>query len=113
MSNQIKASGGNLNLVTNPTKNKQIHQCLNILNEKYSVCTNLRDIYNRKKQSSGNKRAIPIELIDDEKTSVATTYDVSRYTQLLAETCNSVTEPFGHTITCNNNNMTKLQCYKK
>jgi DNA polymerase-2 len=77
------------------------------------VITDYDHLYNRKKQSSGNKRAIPIELIDDEKTSVATTYDVSRYTQLLAETCNSVTEPFGHTITCNNNNMTKLQCYKK
>jgi hypothetical protein len=27
------------------------------------------------------------------------TYDVRRYTQLLAKTCNSVTEPFGYTIT--------------
>jgi DNA polymerase-2 len=65
----------------------------------------ITDYCNRNKQSPGNKRAIPIELIDDEKTSATTTYDVRRYIQLLAETCNSVTEPFGYTITYNNNNM--------
>ena len=50
------------------------------------------DYYFRKKRSSGNNRAIPIELIGDN------TYDMRRYTELLAETCNSVTEPFGYTL---------------
>jgi DNA polymerase-2 len=58
----------------------------------------------RNKQSSVNRRAIPIELIDDDETTTATTYDVRRYIQLLEETCNSVTEPFGYAITYNNNN---------
>jgi hypothetical protein len=34
--------------------------------------------------------ATPLELIDDKST-----YDVKRYTELLAQTCNSVIEPFG------------------
>jgi hypothetical protein len=34
--------------------------------------------------------SIPIELIDER-----TCYDVKRYIELLTETCNSVTEPFG------------------
>ena len=43
----------------------------------------------KKTRSSGNGRAIPVELFDDhQKTS--TTYDVRRYTELLAETCNSI-----------------------
>jgi DNA polymerase, archaea type len=65
----------------------------------------------RNKQSSVNRRAIPIELIDDDddETTTATTYDVRRYIQLLEETCNSVTEPFGYAITYNNNEP-KLQC---
>jgi hypothetical protein len=42
------------------------------------------------------RRAIPIELINNQETN---TYDVGRYTELLAETCNSITEPFGCTIT--------------
>jgi DNA polymerase-2 len=46
---------------------------------------------NRKTGSSIKNRAIPVELFDD-KTS---TYDVRRYTELLADTCNSITEPFG------------------
>jgi DNA polymerase, archaea type len=50
---------------------------------------------NRKTGSSRNKRAIPIELCDDN----IRTYDVRRYTELLATTCNSVTEPLGYTIT--------------
>ena len=37
---------------------------------------------------------MPAELFDNK-----TTYDVRRYTELLAEACNSVTEPFGYTIT--------------
>jgi DNA polymerase-2 len=51
---------------------------------------------NRKTGSSRNNRAIPVELLNDYKTS---TYDVRRYIELLAKTCNSVTEPFGYTIT--------------
>jgi DNA polymerase-2 len=74
---------------------------------KYVITNYYHHYNNRNSQSSGNKRAVPIELIDDEKTAntTATTYDVRRYTQLLAETCNSVTEPFGYTITCNNARM--------
>jgi DNA polymerase elongation subunit (family B) len=37
-----------------------------------------------------NNRAIPVEIIDK-----STVYDVRRYTELLTQTCNSVTEPFG------------------
>ena len=46
----------------------------------------------------GRKRPIatPLELIDDK-----TTYDIERYLQLLAQNCNSVIEPFGHTISIN------------
>ena len=39
---------------------------------------------------SKNSRAIPVEIIDKR-----TPYDVRRYTELLTQTCNSVTEPFG------------------
>ena len=46
----------------------------------------------RKTGSSRNNRAIPVELFDDKNN----TYDVRRYIELLAKTCNSVTEPFGH-----------------
>ena len=48
------------------------------------------------KHGSGKvrRRAVPIELINEK-----TTYDITRYTELLVETCNSVTEPFGHIIT--------------
>jgi DNA polymerase elongation subunit (family B) len=41
---------------------------------------------------SKNSRAIPIEIID-KRTSYS--YDIRRYTELLTQTCNSVTEPFG------------------
>ena len=41
------------------------------------------------------RRTMPVELIDKN----ATTYDVRKYIELLAETCNSVTEPFGYTLT--------------
>jgi hypothetical protein len=34
-----------------------------------------------------------LEIIDEN-----TTYDIERYTELLAQTCNSVIEPFGYTI---------------
>jgi DNA polymerase, archaea type len=47
------------------------------------------------KHSTTKNRTVPIELIN-EKT---TTYDIRRYTELLAENCNSVTEPFDYTIT--------------
>jgi DNA polymerase elongation subunit (family B) len=53
--------------------------------------------HNRKTGLSRNNRAMPIELLND-KTS---TYDVTRYIELLAKTCNSVTEPFGNTLTTN------------
>ena len=39
---------------------------------------------------SKNSRAIPVEIIDKR-----TAYDVRRYIELLTQTCNSVTEPFG------------------
>jgi DNA polymerase-2 len=52
----------------------------------------ITDYYNKR---STSKRTTPVELIDDDKT----TYDVKRYTELLASTCNSVTEPFGYTLT--------------
>lgn len=39
------------------------------------------------------KRTVPVELIEEK-----TTYDVRRYTELLAEPGNSVTEPFGYAI---------------
>jgi DNA polymerase elongation subunit (family B) len=56
----------------------------------------ITDYYNRmKKHSRYNRRTIPIELIN-EKTTTITAYDVRKYTELLAETCNSVTEPFGY-----------------
>ena len=41
---------------------------------------------------SKNSRAIPIEMIDK---GTSYSYDVRRYTELLTQTCNSVTEPFG------------------
>jgi hypothetical protein len=44
---------------------------------------------------SKNKRAIPFELINENTT---TSYDIRRYMELLAETCNSVIEPFGFTV---------------
>ena len=43
---------------------------------------------------SKNNRAIPIELIDE-----SICYDVRGYIELLTETCNSVTEPFGLKLT--------------
>jgi DNA polymerase-2 len=51
----------------------------------------ITDYYNKR---STSKRTTPVELIDDDKTC----YDVKRYTELLASTCNSVTEPFGYTL---------------
>jgi hypothetical protein len=50
--------------------------------------------------------AIPIELIDNQKA--ATTYDVKRYTELLAKTCNSVTEPFGYTFATTKSELQQL-----
>ena len=47
------------------------------------------------KHSPNKFRTIPMELIDEKNT----TYDVTRYAELLAETCNSVTESFGNTST--------------
>jgi hypothetical protein len=71
------------------------------------VITDYEHHYNKNKQSSGNMGAIPIELIDDEGTTTAATYDVRRYMQLLQKHVIQL-EPFG--ILLHNNNMTKLQC---
>ena len=48
------------------------------------------------------KRSVPVELINEK-----TTYDARRYVELLAETCNSVTEPFGFKIDNRNQDMTE------
>ena len=56
----------------------------------------ITDYYNRKKCSKNSKRTIPVELINEKTTTIA--YDVRKYTELLAEACNSVTEPFGYSI---------------
>jgi hypothetical protein len=53
-------------------------------------------------RSTSRKRTISIELINEKTTTTTTTttiYDVRRYTELLAETCNSVTKSFGYTLT--------------
>lgn len=42
------------------------------------------------------KRATPVELMDK-----STTFDPGRYIELLAQTCNSVTEPFGYVVRAN------------
>jgi DNA polymerase-2 len=47
------------------------------------------------KYSHNKFRTIPMELIDEKNT----TYDITRYTELLAEICNSVTESFDNTST--------------
>jgi DNA polymerase-2 len=44
-------------------------------------------------RKNSRKRTVPIDLINDK-----TAYDVKRYTELLGEVCNSVTEPFGYVI---------------
>ena len=44
---------------------------------------------------SKNKRAIPIELINENTT---TSYDVTRNMELVAETCDSVISLFGFTV---------------
>jgi len=49
----------------------------------------ISDYYSRK---MGYNRAIPIEMFDDN------IYDIRRYTELLAETCNSVTEAFDYIL---------------
>jgi DNA polymerase elongation subunit (family B) len=41
-------------------------------------------------RKNARKRSVPVELINDK-----TTYDTRRYIELLADTCNSVIEPFG------------------
>jgi len=46
-------------------------------------------------QKNSRKRSIPLELVNSK-----TVYDTKRYSELLAETCNSVTEPFGLKLTC-------------
>jgi hypothetical protein len=63
----------------------------------------ITDFYHSKKYSKYNnrRRTLPIELINEKTTT--TIYDVRRYTELLAETCNSVTKPFGYILGLNNN----------
>lgn len=46
-------------------------------------------------KKSRNKRVLPIEFAN--RNTLSPAYDVRKYTELLAETCNSVTEPFGLT----------------
>jgi hypothetical protein len=50
-------------------------------------------ITNHNGRKERGRAAIPLETIDEN-----TTYDVDRYTELLAQTCNSVIEPFGYNI---------------
>ncbi|MDP9306094.1 MAG: hypothetical protein M3O68_07110 [Thermoproteota archaeon] len=50
----------------------------------------LTDYYRK----NSRKRSVPIELINSK-----TVYDAKRYSELLVETCNSVTEPFGLELT--------------
>ena len=54
--------------------------------------------YYQKHSSEREKRAVPAELIFDDKTTNAVNYDIQRYTELLADSCNSVTKPFGLTL---------------
>ena len=54
--------------------------------------------YYQKHSSEREKRAVPTELIFDDKTTNAVNYDIQRYTELLADSCNSVTKPFGLTL---------------
>ena len=49
----------------------------------------ITDYYRKNKK----KRSLPVEMINE-----ATTYDASRYIELLAETCNVVMSPFGHVV---------------
>jgi len=50
----------------------------------------LTDFYRK----NSRKRSVPVELINSK-----TVYDAKRYSELLVETCNSVTEPFGLKLT--------------
>jgi DNA polymerase-2 len=52
------------------------------------------DYYYHNRKHSKCKRAIPIELINKNDT----TYDIKRYSELLTNTCNSVTKPFGYSL---------------
>jgi DNA polymerase, archaea type len=58
------------------------------------------------KTRSKNDRAIPIEMIEER-----TSYDVKRYIELLAEACNSVTEPFGLKLMLSPIPVSSLQSY--
>jgi DNA polymerase, archaea type len=55
----------------------------------------ITDYEGGRKEKKEKKRPIatPLELIDDKST-----YDVKRYTELLAQACNSVIEPFEYTV---------------
>jgi DNA polymerase-2 len=44
-----------------------------------------------------SRKATPLELVDER-----TAFDPDRYIELLAQTCNSVTEPFGYVVQANN-----------
>jgi DNA polymerase, archaea type len=53
----------------------------------------LRYIISDSSRKNSRKRTVPVELINEE-----TTYDTRRYAEVLAEVCNSVTEPFGYMV---------------
>ena len=46
------------------------------------------------RRKNSRKRTVPVELIDGK-----TTYDARRYIELLAQTCDSVTQPFAFSVT--------------
>ena len=47
-------------------------------------------IYNRR---AGRPRTVPLEMLDEN-----TTYDARRYAELLADTSDTLTVPFGYTV---------------
>ena len=49
-------------------------------------------------RKNAKKRSVPVELINEK-----TTYDANRYIELLAQTANSVTEPFGFSLDAKDN----------
>jgi DNA polymerase-2 len=49
---------------------------------------------NNIKKHSKKYRSIPFELVNDDENNGINNYDVRRYTELLSDVCNSVTEPF-------------------
>jgi DNA polymerase-2 len=79
--NTVESSA--INLLANERKSLKAGELLRYI---------ITDFY----QKSSTIRAVSIELIDMQNSN--TTYDIRRYIELLAETCNSITEPFGYTL---------------